>query len=77
MLFNSSLETCILPNRWKLSFVSLIFRSGRRNDISNYRGIAILSAIAKFFELLVYRVMYKDLVDCQHGFVKGGRPSLI
>jgi hypothetical protein len=39
-------------------------------------AIAILSAIAKLFELLVYiRVMYEDLkgcvVDYQHGFVKG------
>jgi hypothetical protein len=63
------------PDRWKLSFVSLIFKSGRRNHVSNYRGIAILSTVGKFFELLVYRHMYEDLkgqlADCQHGFVKG------
>jgi hypothetical protein len=41
----SSLGKCIFPDRWKLSFVTPIFKSGRRNDISNYRGIAILSAI--------------------------------
>jgi hypothetical protein len=72
---NRSLETCIFLDRWKLSVVTPIFKSGRRNDISNHRGIAILSAIAKLFELLVYRVMYEDLrdrlADCQHGFVKG------
>jgi hypothetical protein len=54
MLFNRSLATCIFPDRWKFSFVTNIFKSGRRNDISNYRDIAILSAIAKLFELLVY-----------------------
>jgi hypothetical protein len=67
------LVTCIFPDRWKLSFVTPIFKSG--NDLSNYRGIAILSAdIAKLFEMLVYRVMYEDLksrlADFQHGFVK-------
>jgi hypothetical protein len=56
--------------------VTPIFSSGRHNNISSYyRSIAILSAIAKLFKLLVYRVMYEDLrgrlADCQHGFVKG------
>jgi hypothetical protein len=27
--------------RWKLSFVTPIFKNGRRSDVSNYRGIAI------------------------------------
>jgi hypothetical protein len=62
----------ISPDR---SFVTPIFKSGRRIDISNYRGNAILSANAKFFELIVYRVRYEDrrgrLVDCQHSFGKG------
>jgi hypothetical protein len=76
ILFNRSLATCIFPDRRKLSFVTHIFKSGKRNDISNYRGIAILSAIVKLFGSLVYGVMYEDLkgclVDCQHGFVKNG-----
>jgi hypothetical protein len=44
-------------------------------DVSNYRGIAILSTVGKLFELLVYRYNYwfteGQLIDCQHGFVKG------
>jgi hypothetical protein len=59
-----SLETCIFPDRWKHSFVISIFKSGRRNDISNYRGIAILSATAKLFKLLLYRIKYEDLKSC-------------
>jgi hypothetical protein len=51
-----------------------IFTSEKRNDVSNYRGIAILSTVGKFFELLLCRHMYEDLkgqlVDCQYGFVK-------
>jgi hypothetical protein len=75
LLFNRSLASCVFPDRWKLSFVTSIFKSGKRNDVSNYRGIAILSTVGKLFELLVYRHMYEDLrgqlADCQHGFVKG------
>jgi hypothetical protein len=71
LLLNRSLASCVFPDRWKLSFVTLIFKSGKRNVVLNYRGIAILSTVDKLFELLVYR--YEDLngqlADCQHGFV--------
>jgi hypothetical protein len=74
-LFNRSLASSVFRDRWKLSFVTPIFKSGKRNDVSNYRGIAILSTVDKLFEILVYRYMYEDLngqlADCQHGFVKG------
>jgi hypothetical protein len=50
LLFNRSLASCVVPDRWKLSFVTPIFKSGKRNDVSNYRGIAILSTVSKLFE---------------------------
>jgi hypothetical protein len=54
---------CSTPGHWQRvsSPIHGNDGSGKRNDVSNYRGIAILSAIAKLFELLVYRVMYEDL----------------
>jgi DNA-binding transcriptional ArsR family regulator len=59
---------------WKLSYVTPTFKAGSRNDVTNYREIAILSAIAKLFELLIYKNMYKDLQrlisENQHGCVK-------
>jgi hypothetical protein len=52
-LFNRSLSTCIFPDRWKP-----IFKKGRRNNVEDYREVmAILSAILKRFELLVYRTI--------------------
>jgi hypothetical protein len=54
--------------------VTLIFKKGRRYNVEDYRGVAILSAIPKRFELLVYRTMYDDLKNLksfnQHGFMK-------
>jgi hypothetical protein len=62
------------PDRWKVSYVTPIFKKGRRNNVEDYRGVAILSAIPKRFELLVYRGMYSDLKNLmsinQHGFMK-------
>jgi hypothetical protein len=53
--------------------VTPIFKKGRRNNVEYYRGVAILSAIPKRFELLVYRTRYEDLKNLisvnQHGFM--------
>jgi hypothetical protein len=57
-----------------LSYVTPVFKKGRRNNVEDYRGMAILSAIPKQFELLVYRRMCNNLKNLmsiiQHGFMK-------
>jgi hypothetical protein len=74
LLFNRSLATSVFPDRWKVSYVTLIFKNGRCNNVEDYRGETILSAIPKRFELLVYRGMYNDFKNLmsiyQHGFMK-------
>jgi hypothetical protein len=77
LIFNNAISTSVFPDKWKLSYVTPIFKAGNRNDVTNYGGIAILSAIAiaKLIELLIYKKMYKDLQrlisENQHGYVKG------
>jgi hypothetical protein len=61
LLFNRALVSCVFRDRWKLSFVTLFLRV-KSNDMSNYRGIAILSTVGKLFELLIQRYMYEDLM---------------
>jgi hypothetical protein len=58
LIYNRSLVTCVFPEKWKLSFVTPIYKNGKRNDVANYCGIAILSAVAKLFELLICRTIY-------------------
>jgi hypothetical protein len=71
--FNRSMATSVFPDRWKVSYVTPIFKKGRHNNVEDYRGMAILSAIPKRFELLVYRGMYNELKNLlsinQHGFM--------
>jgi hypothetical protein len=54
--------------------VTPIFKKGRRSNVEDYRDVAMLSAITKRVELLVYRTMYKDLKNLisvnKHGFMK-------
>jgi hypothetical protein len=46
LIFNNTISTCVFPDKWKLLYVTPIFKAGSRYDVTNYRGIAILSAIA-------------------------------
>jgi hypothetical protein len=42
VIFNRFLNTFVFPDAWKLSFVTPILKSGRRNDVVHYRGIPVL-----------------------------------
>ena len=53
-IFNRSLSMGIYPDDWKMARVLPIFKSGEKADLSNYRPISIISAIAKVFGRLVY-----------------------
>jgi hypothetical protein len=68
------LATSVFPDRWRVSQATPIFKKGKRNNVEDHSGVAILSAIPKRFELLVYRGIYNDLKNLlsinQHGFMK-------
>jgi hypothetical protein len=57
-IFNLSLSTGTFPSKWKDSFLIPIFKTGKRNDVRNYRGVAILSCFAKLFEVTVYDYIF-------------------
>ena len=73
-LYNQSLSAGILPNAWKRSFTTPIFKSGSRQDISNYRPISIINCFAKILDALVTdklsEFLLPRIIDDQHGFVK-------
>ncbi|XP_055374366.1 uncharacterized protein LOC129607394 [Condylostylus longicornis] len=69
-----SYSSGIFPFVWKEAFVRPIHKKKNKNDVSNYRPIVKLSAIAKVFELMVYDNIYLNCMPfisaCQHGFFK-------
>ena len=76
LLFNNkSLSTGRFPTNWKSSLVLPIFKNGSRNNIENYRPIAILNAIPKLFEKIVTQklksLLENSFVREQHGFLPG------
>lgn len=74
-LFNLSLRTGRFPIEWKKSFLVPIFKNGKKSDIENYRGVAIISCIPKLFEAIINKQIFiqvKHLIsENQHGFFKG------
>ena len=73
-IFNESLSTGLFPDKWKRSSVSPIFKKGARSKIENYRCIAKLQTVAKFFEHLVnvklLSLVQDKITKKQHGFMK-------
>jgi len=51
IIFNESLTLGVFPDQWKKYSVNPIFKKGSRSNVENYRGIAKLPTIAKFFDL--------------------------
>ncbi|XP_055603912.1 uncharacterized protein LOC129752143 [Uranotaenia lowii] len=73
-LFTSSIRAGLFPKFWKISHVIPIHKNGSRLTVENYRGVAILSAIPKLFESIVYDKIHPWIEtktsDVQHGFLK-------
>ena len=53
-LFNVSLSTGKVPNDWKCSRVTPVFKSGDRSDPVNYRPVSLLSSVSKLLEHFVF-----------------------
>ena len=74
-IFNKILELNEVPNQFKLSFITPIFKSGNKSLIKNYRPISILSHVSKIFEKLIYIRLHTQLKvfisNNQHGFSYG------
>ena len=73
-IFNLSISTKIFPDDLKVLKVVPVYKSGERENLNNYRPIAVLPTIARVFEKLLYRQLYSYLMnnklldDRQFGF---------
>lgn len=72
-LFNLILRTSTYPDKWKISKVIPIFKTGSRDEIKNYRPISIVCAVSKIFEVIIFDLLFSEMsnriTSCQHGFL--------
>ena len=78
-LFNCILNKNPTINKWMISILNPIHKSGNKAEPANYRGISIMSCLGKFFNSILnlrltnYVLENKILKDIQLGFRKGNR----
>ena len=60
ILFNTSLETSIFPDLWKMTRATPIYRDGDKSEKSNNHPILVLLVFSRLFERIVYNQL------CQH-----------
>lgn len=74
LIFNKSLSLGVFPSEWQIGSVIPVFKSGAKNDVTNYRQITILDVFAKVFESLVYDRLFEHvenrIIPEQHGFFR-------
>ena len=77
IIYNKSMLTDKLPDMWKKSIITPIFKKGDPTIYSNYRPVALTSVARKIMEsilrdyILDYLLRHKLLNKSQHGFLKG------
>lgn len=79
-IFNLSLAQGTFPEFWKLSYLTPIHKSGKKDLITNYRPISILSTIPKVFEQIITKFLNflfsPFIVPRQFGFQTGKNTEL-
>ena len=80
-LFNTILKNPITIEKWSISMISPLHKSGSKTDPDNYRGISLLSCFSKFFTSILNQRLTKFAIDnkifsnAQLGFLAGCKTS--
>ena len=73
-IYNDVIKSCTWPDEWKCSFITPILKSGKCNDVENYRPISILPPSSLILEKILFLFLYPKLSillnNCQRGFRK-------
>ena len=74
-LFNQSLSSGKFPVKWKDANLIPVHKSGPKNNVTNYRGIALLSVVSKVLEKCVFSRIYDHVQDVLNPSQNGFRPN--
>jgi len=76
-LLNMLIKASIFPDDLKIAIVVPVYKSGPKSDLSNYRPIFLVPAIAKLYEkilfdqILKYMLLNNLISESQYGFLPG------
>ena len=60
-VFKVSIQQEIFPDSLKIAKATLIFKSGDKDNVSNYRPISILPVFSKVLDRIIYNRLYNHL----------------
>ena len=75
-ILNCSIKTSTVPDDWKKANICPVFKSGKRDEPSNYRPISLTCVTSKLLEHIISTSMWAHinkndlLTNYQHGFRK-------
>ena len=74
-LMNACCEQLQIPQEWKISFITSIFKKGNKRDPNCYRGLSVNNSISRLFTKILQEKVRQDIGDNisedQSGFVPG------
>ena len=80
-IFNSILNNPRIIEKWSISMINPLHKSGSKMDPDNYRGISLLSCFSKFFSAILNLRLTEFAIDTnifsrsQLGFMAGSRTA--
>jgi hypothetical protein len=60
IIFNKILRTGIFPEKWKITNITPIYKSGNKHNIKNYRPISLLPLFSKLMEKILYTLLFNE-----------------
>ena len=73
-IYQDSINTGIVPLKWRNAYVYAVFKKGKKSDPANYRPISLTCITSKILEHIIHSHVMKHLqmnnilTDSQHGF---------
>ena len=76
VLFRKSINESRMPDDWRLSNVTPVYKKGSKSDPGNYRPVSLTSNVCKLMERVINKPLGDYLNKCviensQHGFRRG------
>ena len=62
IIFNTSIQTGIVPDLWKIGNIIALFKKGNKSDPGNYRPVSLTSVVGKLMEKIVRKVIVNHMI---------------
>jgi len=72
IIYQQSWLTAEVPDDWRITNVTLIYKKGRKEDPGNYKPVSLTSVLGKIMEGITKHLKdNQGIRPSQHGFMKG------